>query len=105
MLVDGGKWTEAQHSVLGSALISPEVVPRIMAEVRESDFSGPCRTVYLAMAEIFNSGFPVDIVSVAAKLGTDYREFLVQLMEIFRAVATVRLHSCSLSGLTSSRIR
>ena len=89
MLVDSGKWTDAQYSVLGAALIEPKVVPRVLAQTCESDFSGPCRTVYNAMAEVFNSGFPVDPVSVAAKLGADYKGFLLQLMEITPTAANV----------------
>lgn len=89
MLVTDGKWTDAQYSVLGSVLIEPKVVPRVMAETREQDFSGPCRTVYAAIAEVFNSGFPVDVVSVAAKLGADYRGFLKQLMEITPTAANI----------------
>ena len=89
MPVDGGKWTDAQYSVLGAALIEPKVVPQVMAETCESDFSGPCRTVFVAMADVFNSGFPVDLVSVAAKLGPDYRGFLAQLMDITPTAANV----------------
>lgn len=89
MLVDAGKWTDAQYSVLGSALIEPKVVPRVLAQTCESDFSGPCRTVYAAMAEVFNSGFPVDVVSVAAKLSPEYREFIAQLMDITPTAANV----------------
>lgn len=89
MLVGSEKWTDAQYSVLGAALIEPKVVPRIMAQTCETDFSGAGRTVYLAMAEVFNSGFPVDVVSVAAKLGAEYRDFLVQLMEITPTAANV----------------
>lgn len=89
MLIDSGKWTDAQYSVLGSALIEPKVVPRVLAQTSEDDFSGPCRTVYAAMAEVFNSGFPVDVVSVASKLGADYRGFLKQLMEITPTAANV----------------
>ena len=89
MLVDSGKWTEAQYSVLGSALIESKVVPRVLAQTCESDFSGPCRTVYAAMSEVFNSGFPVDPVSVAAKLGADYRDFLAQLMTITPSAANI----------------
>lgn len=89
MLVTADKWTDAQYSVLGSALIEPKVVPRVLAQTSEADFSGPCRSVYLAMAEVFNSGYPVDIVSVAAKLGAEYRSFLAQLMEITPTAANV----------------
>lgn len=89
MLVDAGKWTDAQYSVLGAALIEPKVVPRVLAQTCESDFSGPCLTVYQAMNEVFSSGFPVDLVSVAAKLGKEYREFLAQLMDITPTAANV----------------
>lgn len=82
MRVDADHWLEAQHSVLGSALIEPKVVPRILSGLREEDFTGPCRTVFTAIGEIFNSGFPVDVVSVAAKLGAEYRQFLADLMQI-----------------------
>lgn len=89
MSVTSQSWLDAQYSVLGSALIEPKVVPQIMAETQESDFSGPCQTVYQAMSEIFNSGFPVDAVSVAAKLPSDYREFIAQLMDVTPSAANV----------------
>ena len=89
MSVTSQNWLEAQNSVLGAALIDPNVVPRVLSALREEDFSGPCRTVYGAISEIFNSGFPVDVVSVAAKLGADYRQFLMELMEITPTAANV----------------
>lgn len=89
MSVTNQSWLDAQYSVLGAALIEPKVVPRVMAEARETDFSGPCLTVYRAFADVFNSGFPVDPVSVAAKLGSEYRSFLVQLMDTTPTAANV----------------
>lgn len=89
MLIDSGKWADAQYSVLGSALLEPKVVPLVLAQTSERDFSGPCQTVYAAMAEVFNSGFPVDVVTVARKLGADYQGFLKQLMEITPTAANV----------------
>ena len=82
MRIDSESWLQAQYSVLGAALISPEIVPRVMAETEADDFSGSCRTVYEAMAEVFKTGFPVDPVSVNHRLGESYRDFLVQLMHI-----------------------
>lgn len=89
MLVDSSKWADAQYSVLGSALIEPKVVPLVLAQTSERDFSGPCQTVYAAMADVFNSGFPVDVVTVARKLGADYQGFLKQLMDITPTAANV----------------
>ena len=36
-LTDGSKWLEAQYSVQGSMLISPENVPKVMFETSASD--------------------------------------------------------------------
>lgn len=89
MHINSSSWLEAQNSVLGAALIEPKVVPRVLAALREEDFSGPCQTVYAAMREVFNSGFPVDAVSVANKLGAEYRQFLIDLMKITPTAANV----------------
>lgn len=75
-------WLQAQYSVLGSVLIESDLVPRLVAETVESDYSGPCKTVYRALRQLFLGGNPVDAVSVAAALGPDYRQFLAELMHI-----------------------
>lgn len=89
MSMTNQSWLDAQYSVLGAALIEPKVVPRVMAETQESDFSGSCQTVYQAMSEVFRSGFPVDVVSVAAKLPSEYRQFIAQLMDITPTAANI----------------
>lgn len=89
MRIGSENWLEAQNSVLGAALIEPKVVPRVLAVLREDDFSGACRTVFQAMREVFDSGFPVDPVSVAAKLGAEYKPLLVDLMQITPTAANV----------------
>lgn len=82
MSVTASDWLQAQYSVLGAVLIEPSLVPKIIAQTRSVDFSGPCQTVYEAMRQLFTAGKPVDVVSVNAHLGGDYREFLMQLMQI-----------------------
>lgn len=89
MRIDSGSWLEAQNSVLGSALIEPKLVPRVLAALRQEDFSGHCQTVFNAMREVFDSGFPVDPVSVANKLGPEYRKLLAQLMQITPTAANL----------------
>lgn len=83
------QWLEAQYSVLGSALISPEIVPKIVHETRESDYNGACLTVFKAIRALFNAGRAIDPVSVNGALGNGYQEFLLQLMEITPTAANV----------------
>ena len=89
MAVKEDIWLEAQYSVLGSMLISPEVVPKVMSETSDRDYSGTCLTVYRAIRKLFQGGTPVDPVSVAGLLGPNYRDFLLQLMEITPTAANI----------------
>lgn len=86
------RWLNAQYSVLGSALISPEVVPRILHETRENDYQGACQTVYKALRKLFNAGSPIDPVAVKDVLGDGYHQFLLELMEITPTAANVDLY-------------
>lgn len=89
MAVTAGDWLQAQHSVLGSALLEPKLVPQVIAQTTSADYSGTCQSVYNAMRKLFVSGAPVDVVSVAAALGAEYREYLVQLMQITPTAANL----------------
>ncbi len=89
MAVTDDRWLDAQYSVLGSALISPEVVPKVVAETSDRDYSGACLTVYRVIRKLFLAGTAVDPVSVAGVLGNNYRDFLVQLMEITPTAANI----------------
>lgn len=82
-------WLQAQYSVLGAALIEPSVVPKVIQQTREADFSGQCQTIYLAMRKLFQDGHPVDIVSLAAALGDEYNKFLMDLMQIVPTAANL----------------
>lgn len=82
-------WLDAQNSVIGSALIEPQLVPRIIQQTRSADYSGPCQTIYDTMVKLFQSGSPVDVVSLAGALGGDYKTFLMQLMQITPTAANI----------------
>lgn len=86
------RWLNAQYSVLGSALIDQQVVPKVLHETRESDYFGTCQTVYKALRKLFNAGSPIDPVSVKAQLGDSYMEFILQLMEITPTVANLDMY-------------
>lgn len=82
-------WLLAQYSVLGSVLIEPQLVPKMMSLTRAEDFSSACRTVYEAMQQLFSAGVPVDIVSLSDALKGQYRDFLLQLMEVTPTAANL----------------
>lgn len=82
-------WLNAQYSVLGSALICSEVVPKVVSETSERDYFGTCLTVYKAIRKLFLSGAAVDPVSINGALGGNYQSFLLQLMEITPTAANL----------------
>lgn len=82
-------WLQAQYSVLGSALIEPDLVPKVISETSENDYSDSCRTVYRAMKKLFLSGTTVDVVSLRNALGAQYNNFLMQLMEVTPTAANL----------------
>lgn len=89
MSVTSNDWLQAQYSVLGAVLIEPSLVPKMIAQTRSTDFSGPCQTVYDAMRKLFQDGKPADVVSVNAMLGGAYQDFLLQLMNITPTAANL----------------
>lgn len=92
MVVTMESWLEAQQAVIGSALIDSKVVPAIISGTTEDDYTGHCRTVFLAIKSIFASGAPVDPVVVKDRLGDAYTGFLMQLMEITPTAANIDVY-------------
>lgn len=92
MRVTSEDWLQAQHSVLGAALIDEKTAVRILSETEESDYSGAGKTVFNAMHALFSQGKPVDPVSVVSELGTEYRSFVMQLMDLSPTAANVDHH-------------
>lgn len=89
MSVTTDDYLQAQYSVLGSVLIEPDIFPKVLQATRKEDFTGPCLTVYAAMCSLYQDGKPVDIVSVSAVLGQEYRKFLRELMDITPSAANI----------------
>ena len=89
MRVSGENWLQAQYSVLGAALIEPKLASRVLTETAEEDYSTGCAAVYLAMRRLFEKGEPVDVVTVGHALGSAYRSFLAELMDVVPSGANV----------------
>lgn len=89
MRVSGENWLQAQYSVLGAALIEPKLVSRVLTGTAEADYSTGCAAVYLTMRRLFEKGEPVDVVTVGHALGSSYRSFLAELMDVVPSGANV----------------
>ena len=60
---------EAEQALLGSALINKEAADRLMEAIDSNDFYAPANeSIFIAMKELFDSGQPIDVVTVSEKL-------------------------------------
>lgn len=75
-------WLDAQYSVLGCALLWPELVPKVLMATSEADYTGPCQNVFRAIKQVDGAAEPVDVVTVNAALNGRYGDFLRQLMDV-----------------------
>ena len=60
---------EAEQALLGSAFINKEAADRLMESVKPNDFYASANeSIFIAMRELFDSGQPIDVVTVSEKL-------------------------------------
>lgn len=75
--------TKARQSVLGSILISPQIVVDVVQKLTQEDFGpGALGNVYAGICRLFSRGKPVDPVTVLAEVGNEYEQLLKELMII-----------------------
>lgn len=74
---------DAEMAVIGSLLIDPDVLPRLLAAVKEDDFlHPPNRLIFRTARALFRSGTPADAVTIRSRIGEQYSNYLLQLIEI-----------------------
>lgn len=87
------EYYDAQRSVIGSMLFDGEhVAGLVMHRSREEDYTGEYKTIFRACRELFQTGKPVDAVTVADKVGRSYALFLHELMEETPTAANVEIY-------------
>lgn len=74
---------DAERAVLGALLIDREIIRDLLAAVDEKDFLNSAnRLVFQTARSLFRAGGAVDAVTIRDRIGEQYTDFLVQLMEI-----------------------
>lgn len=88
-------WRMAQQSVLGSCLIDQRAVGSVVFALEEADFQDVNRSIFATIREKYLTGKPVDPVAVLDALGggSEYREYIVQLMDITPTAANVKTYA------------
>lgn len=84
-------WQDTQAAVLGACLIDSKAVPKVLGRTSARDFDRAYRPVWLAIAQAFRAGEPVDPVVISNRLSGDQqsRQLMLQLMEATPTAAHV----------------
>ena len=81
---------EAEEALLGSALLSRDAVTRLMEEVKPADFYSPSnQSVFEAMKGLFDTGNPIDTVTVSELIFKDSNNTSITASYIARLVDNV----------------
>ena len=81
---------EAQSSVIGSLLISPDCAGPVFEALREEDFTDPTmRTLFAAARALWLERRPVDPVTLVSRVGEEYVQTLADVMNRTPTAANV----------------
>lgn len=68
--------------MLGSILISPEIVGEVIQRLSQEDFGpGALGNIYAGIRSLFGRGRPIDPVTLLAEVGNEYLELLDELLQ------------------------
>ena len=87
-LKDSRPSLEAEQAVVGSLLVAgssgdAETIRGLLSAVHEEDLLNPVnKAVFQAARALFRSGGAVDPITIRDKIGGQYSNYLLQLMEI-----------------------
>lgn len=97
----------AEQALLGSMLQDERILPDVIHTVREDDFALDAdRLIFAAMRDMYIHGKPIDGVTVRARIGQDYSDYLLQLLEVTPTAANWEAYAAIMQDeATKRRVR
>ena len=98
---------DAERGVIGSLLIDESLVRDMVSVVDAQDFLNPAnRLIFQAARQLFRDGKPVDALTIRDRVGSQYSDYMTQLMEITPTSANWREYAALMhSQATTQRIK
>ena len=98
---------DAERGVIGSLLIEESLVREMVSVVDAQDFLNPAnRLIFQAARQLFRDGKPVDALTIRDRVGSQYSDYMTQLMEITPTSANWREYAALMhSQATTQRIK
>ena len=98
---------DAERGVIGSLLIDESLVREMVSVVDAQDFLNPAnRLIFQAARQLFRDGKPVDAMTIRDRVGSQYSDYMTQLIEITPTSANWREYAALMhSQATTQRIK
>lgn len=98
---------DAERGVIGSLLIDESLVREMVSVVDTQDFLNPAnRLIFQAARQLFRDGKPVDALTIRDRVGSQYSDYMTQLIEITPTSANWREYAALMhSQTTTQRIK
>ena len=98
---------DAERGVIGSLLIDESLVREMLSVVDAQDFLNPAnRLIFQAARQLFRDGKPVDALTIRDRVGSQYSDYMTQLIEITPTSANWREYAALMhSQATTQRIK
>ncbi len=98
---------DAERGVIGSLLIDESLVREMVSVVDAQDFLNPAnRLIFQAARQLFRDGKPVDALTIRDRVGSQYSDYMTQLIEITPTSANWREYAALMhSQATTQRIK
>lgn len=98
---------DAERGVIGALLIDESLVREMVSVVDAQDFLNPAnRLIFQAARQLFRDGKPVDALTIRDRVGSQYSDYMTQLMEITPTSANWREYAALMhSQATTQRIK
>ena len=98
---------DAERGVIGSLLIDESLVREMVSVVDAQDFLNPAnRLIFQAARQLFRAGKPVDALTIRDRVGSQYSDYMTQLIEITPTSANWREYAALMhSQATTQRIK
>ena len=98
---------DAERGVIGSLLIDESLVREMVSMVDAQDFLNPAnRLIFQAARQLFRDGKPVDALTIRDRVGSQYSDYMTQLIEITPTSANWREYAALMhSQATTQRIK
>lgn len=98
---------DAERGVIGSLLIDESLVREMVSVVDAQDFLNPAnRLIFQAARQLFRDGKPVDALTIRDRVGSQYSDYMTQLMEITPTSVNWREYAALMhSQATTQRIK